>query len=63
MKDLFLDLPKLDQCEKLNLIAVDNDKNFKNLVFKNWLSGTYQLNKAELSKLSKNSSIQKLKKF
>lgn len=63
MKDLLVDLPKLDKCEKLNLLVIDHDKKFKKLIFQNWLSGTYQLKKNELSKLSKNPSIQKLKRI
>ena len=63
MSDLLLDLPKLDQCEKSNLLEINIDKNFKKLVMENWLSGTYQLSKDELSILSKNSAIKSIKRI
>ncbi len=63
MTDLLVDLPKLDQCEKSNILGINIDKNFKKLIMQNWMSGTYQLSKDELSILSKNSAIKSIKRI
>ena len=63
MKNLLVDLPKLDQSDKFNLLDIKEDKNFKKLILKNWLLGTYQLNKNQLLILSQNSAIQSVKRI